>query len=95
MVVGFRRCARGDAPRRRSTVDGVNTNTPCSLRLPQLLRQRIRERADIERRSFANEVRVLLERQLDASQPDPEIDPAEIERLAELCRETLHEGKGS
>jgi predicted DNA-binding protein len=67
----------------------VNTNTPCSLRLPQRLRQRIRERADIERRSFASEVRVLLERQLDASQPDSLFTTDEIERLHDAYRQTI------
>jgi hypothetical protein len=71
---------------RRSTVIAVSTNTPCSLRLPQPVRRRIRERADHERRSFANEVRVLLERQLDASEHEPAIGPAEVERLGAVER---------
>jgi plasmid stability protein len=73
----------------------VNTNTPCSLRLPHSLRQRIRVRAERERRSFANEVRVLLERQLDAPWHDEEVDPIEIERLAELCCRTIEEAERS
>ena len=51
--------------------------------------QRIRERAERERRSFANEVRVLLERQLDASRPDPHVDADEVERLAVLYDQTI------
>jgi len=62
---------------------------PFSLRFPQPLRQRIRERAEIERRSFANEVRVLLERQLDASQPDQWVTSDEIERLHQVYQQTI------
>ena len=67
----------------------TTNNTPCSLRIPQPLRQRIRERAEQERRSFANEVRILLERQLDASQPEPHIAQPEIERLHALYHEEI------
>lgn len=67
----------------------MTTNTPCSLRLPLPLRERVRVRAVVERRTFANQVRVLLERALDDAAVAPRddctgIDQAEIERLAEL-----------
>jgi hypothetical protein len=66
-----------------------HTGTPCSLRLPQPLRERVRERAKLERRSFANTVRVLLERQLDAPARFEDVDPDEIERLALVAQEAL------
>jgi hypothetical protein len=69
----------------------MNTNAmePFSLRFPQPLRQRIRERAEIERRSFANQVRVLLERALDASQSDPSVSADEIERLHQVYQQAI------
>ena len=61
-----------------------------SVRLPDPLRERVRAHARVERRSFSNAVRVLIEAGLDATET-ADVDDAEIERLADLARETLHE----
>jgi predicted DNA-binding protein len=47
---------------RRFIVDGMRTTS--SFRLPDELRERIREQAQAERRSFSNQCRILLERAL-------------------------------
>ena len=65
---------------------------PTSIRLPDRLRAEIRERARAERRSFSNQVVVMLERAVaDQDAPD-DIDPDEVERLADIAREALHGG---
>jgi predicted DNA-binding protein len=71
-------------------------NTATSVRLPEQLRERVRARARTERRSFSNLVRVLIEAGLDAEgvPPDSDVDEDEVERLADIARETLQAGGG-
>jgi predicted DNA-binding protein len=67
-------------------VFGVNTT---SVRLPDRLRERVRARAVIERRSFSNTIRVLVEAGLSArEQQAADVDSEEMERLA-LYHETI------
>jgi hypothetical protein len=73
----------------------VATSTPTSVRLPGTLDARVRARARLERRSYSNCLRVLVERGLDVEpsyDPD-EIDPEEVERLAEVASEALREAQ--
>jgi len=67
-------------------------NTTTSVRLPEPLRERVKARAVIERRSFSNTIRVLVEAGL-ASSVNPssaaDVDQDEVERLALLAQETL------
>jgi hypothetical protein len=65
-------------------------STPASIRLPNPLRERIRERARAERRSFSNTARVLLEVGLAApTAAVADVDADEVERLERLYHETV------
>jgi len=58
--------------------------------LPAELNRKIRDRARRERQSFTQQTVVLLETALDRRAPiDPDVDEDEVERLADLARETL------
>jgi hypothetical protein len=56
------------------------------------LRDEIRSRARTERRSFINQVIVLLEAAVAEPDAPDGIDPDEVERLADIAREALHGG---
>jgi hypothetical protein len=71
--------------------------TPTSVRLPEDLDRRVRARARLERRTFSNQLRVLVERALDHGAvyaPSDGIDQAEVERLAGVAREAIEEHRG-
>ena len=68
--------------------------TPTSVRLSDPLEQRVRARARLERRSFSNTLRVLVERGLDVHpryETADELDPDEVERLAAVACDALAE----
>lgn len=66
--------------------------TPASIRFPQSLRERLRRRAERERRSFSSEWVVLLEQALgDDGVDEEEIHPNELERLEAVYLDTLQE----
>ena len=63
----------------------VGMNTTTSVRLPEPLRQRVKARALLERRSFSNTLRVLVEAGLAApaaSAAFADVDSDEFERLS-------------
>jgi hypothetical protein len=66
-----------------------------SVRLPQLLKERVQARARIERRTFSNTLRVLVEAGL-AQDPGAiaDVDPDEVERLADIARVAIEEAHG-
>jgi hypothetical protein len=67
------------------------TATPTSIRLPANIDDEIRTRARQERRSFTQQMLVVLEAGLGLRvHPDDDVvDQDEVERLADLARETL------
>jgi Arc/MetJ-type ribon-helix-helix transcriptional regulator len=70
----------------------MSTSPPTSVRLPASLRDEIRERARTGRRSFSNQLIVLLEAAVAEQDASDGIDPDEVERLADIAREALHGG---
>jgi hypothetical protein len=70
----------------------MSTPPPTSVRLPISLRDEIRVRARTERRSFSNQLIVLLEAAVAEQDASDGIDPDEVERLADIAREALHGG---
>jgi Arc-like DNA binding domain len=70
----------------------MSTLPPTTVRLPVTLRDEIRERARTERRSFSNQLIVLLEAAVAKQDAFDDIDPDEVERLADIAREALHGG---
>jgi hypothetical protein len=67
------------------------TPTPTSIRLPVALAGRVRARAYLDRASFSETVRCLLERGLDGAASAGVADQEEIERLAVVAVEALRE----
>jgi predicted DNA-binding protein len=66
----------------------VAVTTATSVRLPETLRERVRARAQIERRTFSNTLRVLVEAGLAATSA---AELAELDRLEAIYREAVGE----
>lgn len=65
--------------------------TPTSVRIPEPIVSTIRAQARTERRSFSNQLIVLLEKALAEPESPHETDQDEVERLADLARDILAE----
>jgi plasmid stability protein len=69
----------------------MSSVTPTSVRLAPSLHERLVRRAAADRRSVSETIRALLTQALtaEAEAAETDVDPEEIERLADLAREYL------
>jgi hypothetical protein len=68
-------------------------NTRSSIRIPGPLRDRIRERAEVERRSFSSQCVVLIEEALADRELPLVVDADEVDRLAAVARTAIEEAR--